>query len=79
MCILGGGGGGGGRPYGGRQPAGTAGVTVLDGRAGGGWTAGRVGTFHDIQSRTRVMGCHFSPRYFAVKTPVDDSQSMQPI
>jgi hypothetical protein len=27
-----------------------------------------VGTFHDIQSRTRVMGWHFS-RYFAVKAP----------
>jgi hypothetical protein len=29
------------------------------------WTetlAGRVGTFHVIQSRTRVMGWHFSPR-----------------
>jgi hypothetical protein len=29
--------------------------------------SGRVGTFHVIQSRTRVMGWHFS-RYFAVKT-----------
>jgi hypothetical protein len=25
---------------------------------------GRVGAFHDIQSRTRVMGWHFSPRLF---------------
>jgi hypothetical protein len=33
-----------------------------------------VGTFHHvIQSRTRVMGWHFS-RYFAVNTHIDDSQ-----
>jgi hypothetical protein len=30
--------------------------------------AGRVGNFHVIQSRTRVMGWHFSRHYFAVKT-----------
>jgi hypothetical protein len=33
-----------------------------------------VGTFHVIQSRTRVMGWHFSPRYFAVSALIDDSQ-----
>jgi hypothetical protein len=39
--------------------------------------AGLVGTCHHvIQSRTRVMGWHFSPRYFAVKTPSDDSQGV---
>jgi hypothetical protein len=32
-----------------------------------------VGTFHVIQSRTRVMGWHFS-RHFAVKTQIDDSR-----
>ena len=37
-----------------------------------------VGTFHVIQSRTRVTGWHFS-RYFAVRTPVDvDDSSYSP-